>query len=57
MKNWYTVTISSFDPHDKDFCWRQTTHVYTTEQDSIGAAFRQIGRPSKNTKVSYRKGA
>lgn len=53
MKRWYNVTISSFDPHDPEYRWRETATVYATRDTCSGVAFRQINRPSKNTKVYY----
>lgn len=53
MKRWYEVTISSFDPHDKDYRWRERVQVYSVADRCISTAFRQINRPSRNTKVYY----
>jgi hypothetical protein len=53
MKRWYNVTISSFDLHDPEYRWRETATVYATRDACSGVAFRQINRPSRNTKVYY----
>lgn len=53
MKRWYEVTISSFDPHDAEYRWREHVRVYSVADRCVAVAFRQINRPSRNTKVHY----
>lgn len=55
MKRWWNVRVSSFDPNDRDFCWSENVSVFTTEADCVSAAFRNLNRPSKNTRVYYRE--
>lgn len=36
MKRWYDVTISSFDPHDSMYRWRETVAIYATRDSAPG---------------------
>lgn len=51
MKQWFSVRISSFDEHDLAFRWAETAIVFATRDTCVATAFRQINRPSKNTRV------